>query len=97
MRKTFLNMITSTWLLVLVIFASACKKQPVNTNSNVTTTITTTTTTTSTAPTLDTTKYSLVWSDEFSGTTVDTSKWNFETGGGGWGNNEQEYYQAANA
>jgi len=85
-------MITSTWLLVLVIFASACKKQPVNTNSNVTTTITTTTTTTSTAPTLDTTKYSLVWSDEFSGTTVDTSKWNFETGGGGWGNQELEDY-----
>ncbi|MBV8389816.1 MAG: glycoside hydrolase family 16 protein [Mucilaginibacter sp.] len=41
--------------------------------------------------------YALVWSDEFNGTTVDTSKWNFETGGGGWGNNEKEFYQAANA
>ena len=41
--------------------------------------------------------YSLVWSDEFDGTAVDTSKWVFETGGGGWGNNELEYYQAANA
>ena len=41
--------------------------------------------------------YQLVWSDEFDGTAVDTSKWNFETGGGGWGNNELEYYQPDNA
>ena len=45
----------------------------------------------------DTPSYKLVWSDEFNGTSVDTSTWNFETGGNGWGNNEQEYYQAANA
>ncbi len=41
--------------------------------------------------------YQLVWSDEFNGTSVNTSNWVFETGGGGWGNNELEYYQAANA
>ena len=41
--------------------------------------------------------YQLVWSDEFDGTAVNTANWNFETGGGGWGNNEQEYYQASNA
>jgi beta-glucanase (GH16 family) len=51
---------------------------------------------------VDTTKpvkpvYALLWSDEFDGTTVDTSKWVFETGGGGWGNNELEYYQPDNA
>jgi beta-glucanase (GH16 family) len=50
----------------------------------------------------DTTKttrpaYSLVWSDDFDGPGIDTTKWNFETGGGGWGNNEKEYYQKANA
>ncbi|ASU32216.1 Glycosyl hydrolases family 16 [Mucilaginibacter xinganensis] len=39
--------------------------------------------------------YKLVWSDEFSGTAVDTSQWNMETGTGV--NNEKEYYQAANA
>ena len=43
------------------------------------------------------TAYTLVWSDEFDGTSVNTSNWNFETGGGGWGNNEKEYYQASNA
>ena len=41
--------------------------------------------------------YQLVWSDEFSGTIVDTTNWNFETGAGGWGNNEKEFYQASNA
>lgn len=38
--------------------------------------------------------YTLAWADEFSGTTVDQSAWNFETGNGtnGWGNHELEYY-----
>jgi beta-glucanase (GH16 family) len=36
----------------------------------------------------------LVWSDEFNGTSIDTSKWLFETGGGGWGNNELQNYTA---
>jgi beta-glucanase (GH16 family) len=37
----------------------------------------------------------LTWSDEFNkpaGSGVDTSKWNFDIGGGGWGNNERQYY-----
>jgi beta-glucanase (GH16 family) len=33
-----------------------------------------------------------VWSDEFDGGAVDTSKWTYDTGGGGWGNNELEFY-----
>jgi len=36
--------------------------------------------------------YQLVWSDEFDGTTINTANWTHETGGGGWGNNELEYY-----
>jgi len=36
--------------------------------------------------------YQLVWSDEFDGSTLDASKWNIETGGGGWGNQEKENY-----
>ena len=41
----------------------------------------------------------LVWSDEFNGTSVDTSNWTFETGIGmnGWGNQELEYYRSQNA
>jgi beta-glucanase (GH16 family) len=38
--------------------------------------------------------YTLVWSDEFSGNSLDLSSWNQETGtgSGGWGNNELEFY-----
>jgi len=45
----------------------------------------------------DKTNYRLVWADEFNSNSIDTGYWNFEKGGGIWGNNEQEYYQAANA
>jgi beta-glucanase (GH16 family) len=38
--------------------------------------------------------YTLIWNDEFSGTSLDLNTWNQETGNGsgGWGNNELEYY-----
>lgn len=39
--------------------------------------------------------YQQVWADEFD--TRIGPGWQFETGGGGWGNNEKQYYQAANA
>jgi beta-glucanase (GH16 family) len=46
----------------------------------------------------------LVWSDEFDGTAVDTTKWSFQLGDGsevnlprGWGNNEQQWYTENNA
>lgn len=35
---------------------------------------------------------SLAWSDEFNGKILNTASWTQETGGGGWGNNELEYY-----
>ena len=34
----------------------------------------------------------LVWSDEFSGKTINPLVWNYDLGGSGWGNNELEYY-----
>ncbi|MFB4262161.1 RICIN domain-containing protein [Nonomuraea sp. GTA35] len=40
----------------------------------------------------------LVWSDEFdgaAGSAVDQSKWRFDIGGSGWGNNEQQYYTSS--
>jgi len=36
--------------------------------------------------------WKLVWSDEFDGPNIDTSKWNFEIDGKGGGNGEEEYY-----
>lgn len=52
--------------------------------------------------------YTLEWSDEFDGDSLDMSKWSYETGNwklddagnyitGGWGNNEQEFYTERNA
>ncbi len=37
--------------------------------------------------------WKLYWSDEFSYNGLpDSTKWTFETGGNGWGNNEKQYY-----
>ena len=36
--------------------------------------------------------WTLVWSDEFDASSIDRSKWVFDTGAGVWGNEELEYY-----
>ncbi len=37
--------------------------------------------------------YSLVWNEEFTGNSINTTNWTFESGNNnGWGNNELEYY-----
>ena len=37
--------------------------------------------------------YTLIWTDEFNYTgSPDPAKWNYEVGGGGWGNNESQFY-----
>jgi beta-glucanase (GH16 family) len=38
----------------------------------------------------------LTWYDDFNGNQLDTTYWNYETGGDGWGNHELEYYQPQN-
>ena len=38
------------------------------------------------------TSWNLIWSDEFSGNSLDLNHWSYEFGGGGWGNNELVYY-----
>jgi beta-glucanase (GH16 family) len=50
----------------------------------------------------DPTGWKLVWSDEFDGSRdskIDSTKWSFDIGGGGWGNNELQTYtnRSANA
>jgi beta-glucanase (GH16 family) len=45
--------------------------------------------------------YSLIWSDEFSGNSLNTDDWTYEIGDGcpglcGWGNDELEYYRNEN-
>ena len=44
------------------------------------------------------TTWSLMWSDEFSGNTLNSDNWNFDIGTGnwGWGNNELQYYTNSN-
>ena len=42
---------------------------------------------------VSTSQWNIVWSDEFSGASIDTTKWTFENGNNnGWGNKELEYY-----
>lgn len=36
--------------------------------------------------------YTLAWSDEFNGNSVNPANWTYEQGGNGWGNNELENY-----
>lgn len=38
------------------------------------------------------TGYTSAWADEFNGTSLDLTSWGFDVGGGGWGNNELQYY-----
>jgi beta-glucanase (GH16 family) len=69
-------------VLCLFFMASGCSKKtsvsntPVNTN-----------------PPASEKPYSLVWSDEFQADgQPDKTKWNYDIGGNGWGNNELQYY-----
>ncbi len=41
---------------------------------------------------LDLAGWQLIWQDEFAGDSLDLTKWQHETGGHGWGNNELQYY-----
>ncbi|MDO3641789.1 glycoside hydrolase family 16 protein [Mucilaginibacter sp. L3T2-6] len=73
----------------LVIFAESCSKS--NTPAK-----TITATTPDKPDPKPAVKYTLSWSEEFSGPAIDTAVWNMETGSLGI-NNEKEYYQAQNA
>jgi beta-glucanase (GH16 family) len=65
-------------LLTLLPAALACQEQP-----------------RPTAPTNAPPGYRLVWSDEFDGGGApNPTRWSYDVGGGGWGNNELQFYTA---
>lgn len=37
-------------------------------------------------------QWKIVWREEFNSDTIDLTKWGYDIGGGGWGNNELQYY-----
>ncbi|MFA6086196.1 family 16 glycosylhydrolase [Mucilaginibacter sp.] len=88
MKKQLLNFLKGTGMVLLLgMMAVSCKKdvnQPAATAP-----FDATQTTTPRALTL-------IWSDEFNGTSVDGSKWNIDVGNPNV-NNEKEYYAVANA
>jgi beta-glucanase (GH16 family) len=74
--------------LLLLLLLSCGKKNDLTSNTVITPPIPTT------APVLK--PYQLVWSDEFDvDGPPDNSKWSYDVGGNGWGNNEAEYYTNA--
>ena len=86
MKAKTINLFAGTAMLLLsVAFGTSCKKDLSPQASG---------DATATIPRAAT--YQLLWSDEFNGTSVNTGNWNFDTGNPGV-NNEQEYYQSANA
>jgi beta-glucanase (GH16 family) len=48
-------------------------------------------------PSVERQGWSLVWTDEFGGPEIDTTKWEHEVNGNGGGNNELQYYTASKA
>jgi beta-glucanase (GH16 family) len=80
--------IKSSYLFFLIITITACSEKNNSSNNN------------SIQPSIPiswTFGTTPVWSDEFNTNGApDSSKWTFEVGGSGWGNNELEYYTNGN-
>ncbi|HWK08175.1 MAG TPA: family 16 glycosylhydrolase [Puia sp.] len=85
-RISFSSLAGLTLLCGLILFSIGCKKDVRQQDSP----------SASTTATPRAATYTLVWSDEFNGTSVNTGNWNIDNGNPGV-NNEQEYYQSANA
>ena len=92
MKKNKLLPLYLSFFTLALLLCSCSKSQQNSTDQNSASSIATVANATTT-----TTFSTLVWSDEFDGTAVNTANWGYDLGGGGWGNNEKEYYQAANA
>lgn len=91
MKNQLLNLLKGTGMaLVLGIVAASCTKDVGQSAADKVAVSKTT------AATTGPRALTLVWSDEFNGTSVDGTKWNIDNGNPGV-NNEKEYYQSANA
>jgi beta-glucanase (GH16 family) len=87
-RTSFIKIFSAIAISCLIFSILSCSKSK---SSNVTPTPVKKDTTPTVKPI-----YSLVWSDEFNGTAVDTSKWTYDLGNLNV-NNEKEFYQTQNA
>lgn len=88
MSSLFSKKCFSWGFCLLLLLQLSCSKGGSNT-----TTVPSTPIVTNPSPTLT---YQLVWSDEFNSNGMpDTSKWGYDVGGNGWGNNELQYYTNA--
>jgi hypothetical protein len=93
----FMNKKTAISFLLLAVSMVGCDF-PTNSSSSeptsIDTSITTSQETTSIEPEL--LNWNLVWSDEFDYEGLpNPEKWSYDVGGGGWGNNELQYYTNA--
>lgn len=88
-KKTTIIALSS--VMILLVSLSSCKKENSSTSKTTLVSPTDTAKTVAVKPV-----YALVWSDEFDGSSVDTTKWGFDKGNLNV-NNEKEYYQSQNA
>jgi beta-glucanase (GH16 family) len=89
MKKVLLLIVAISCLISLSI--AACPSIPVATTSS-TNSPATTTSNSDTTPTTTIPGWKLVWSDEFSGTSLNLSKWAYEIDCAGGGNNQLQCY-----
>lgn len=80
-----MNKYLTTFLVIALLFANACKKDDTASDPP--------------AAPIGPEGYTLIWADEFDGSTIDMANWNFQTGDGtayglppGWGNQELQIY-----
>jgi beta-glucanase (GH16 family) len=82
-----MKMMTYLLCFWMIVFSNGCKKEDSSTSSG-----NDETTVEDTVPQLP--GWKLVWNDEFNGSSVDLTKWEYEVNGNGGGNNELQYYTA---
>ena len=73
------RMFLSISTFILLLMAASCRPSPSAAQPEET-------------PSEESERWVLVWSDEFEGETINAENWLYDTGAGGWGNQELQYY-----